>query len=97
MHAFVARTGLSPLLRLPGVVTIVANRALSFIPFTPLANITGNPSMNVPLWWSGEGLPIGTMFTGRFGDEATLLRLAAQLEAARPWAARRPPVHAAIA
>jgi amidase len=58
------------------------------------ANLTGNPAMSVPLWWNDEGLPIGTHFLGRFGDEATLLRLAAQLEAAQPWAARLPPVHA---
>jgi amidase len=59
-----------------------------------VANMTGNPAMSVPLWWNGEGLPIGVHFLARFGDEATLLRLAAQLEAVRPWATRRPPVHA---
>ena len=57
-----------------------------------VANMTGNPSMSVPLWWNGDGLPIGVHFLGRFGDEATLLRLASQLEAARPWSGRRPPV-----
>jgi amidase len=46
----------------------------------------------VPLFWSSSGLPIGVQFAGRFGDEATLLRLAAQLETARPWFSRRPPL-----
>ena len=60
-----------------------------------VANLTGNPAMSVPLWWNDDGLPIGVHFLGRFGDEATLIRLAAQLEAAQPWAGRRPAVHAA--
>jgi Asp-tRNA(Asn)/Glu-tRNA(Gln) amidotransferase A subunit family amidase len=59
-----------------------------------ITNITGQPSISLPLTWNAAGLPIGTHFTARYGDEATLLRLAAQLEAARPWAARRPPVAA---
>ena len=69
-------------------------RAESFVPFTPICNVTGNPAMSVPLFWNGEGLPVGTHFIGRFGDEATLFRLAAQLESARPWASRRPPLAA---
>jgi amidase len=69
-------------------------RATEFVAFTPFANITGQPAMSVPLFWNAEGLPIGTHFVGRFGDEATLFRLAAQLEQARPWARRRPPVFA---
>jgi amidase len=67
-------------------------RSAAFVPFTPIANATGQPAMSVPLFWNADGLPIGTHWVGRFGDEATLLRLAAQLEAVRPWAGRRPPI-----
>ena len=65
--------------------------AAQFVPFTPLTNVTGQPSISLPLYWNNEGLPIGSHFTARFGDEATLFRLAAQLETARPWADKRPP------
>jgi len=61
-------------------------------PFTPPFNFTGQPSLSLPLWQSESGLPIGMMFTGRYADEATLFRLAAQLEKELPWAARKPAV-----
>jgi len=64
----------------------------SFIPWAPLYNVTGQPSMSVPLHWNREGLPVGAMFSGRYGDEATLFRLAARLEEARPWKDRKPGV-----
>jgi amidase len=68
--------------------------ATEFVPFTPICNATGQPAMSIPLYWNAEGLPIGTHFMGRYGDEATLYRLAAQLEQARPWVNRRPLVRA---
>lgn len=58
--------------------------------FAAFANITGLPSLSLPLYWTEEGLPVGTMLTGGPFDEATLIRLGAQLEAARPWAERLP-------
>lgn len=62
-----------------------------YSPFTALYNITGSPSMNVPLHWSADGLPVGTMITAGYGDEATLFSLAGQLEKAKPWFNKRPP------
>lgn len=67
-------------------------RAGSYVAFLTLANMTGQPAMNVPLFWNDASLPIGVMFTGRFGDESTLFRLAAELEAARPWSKKMPKV-----
>jgi len=67
-------------------------RAAAYVPFTPICNITGQPAMSVPLYWNADNLPVGVHVIGKFGDEATLLRLAAQLEKARPWADKRPPV-----
>jgi amidase len=59
---------------------------------TPPFNFTGQPSLSLPLWQSAEGLPVGMMFTGRFADEATLFRLAGQLEKELPWSDRRPAI-----
>lgn len=61
------------------------------VSFTAFGNVTGLPSISLPLHWSEEGLPVGTMLTGAPFDESALLRLAAQLEAARPWAERLAP------
>jgi amidase len=61
----------------------------TYSPFTTLANMTGQPSMSVPLHWTANGLPVGALFTGRYGDEASLFSLAAELERAQPWAGKR--------
>ena len=58
---------------------------LDAIPFTPLFNVTGGPAASVPLGWSGDGLPIGVQFGAAVGSEATVLRLARELEQAKPW------------
>ena len=71
----------------------VNKRQGKLYPYTPQFNITGQPSLSLPLGMSSDGLPIGMQFTGRYGDDATLLRLAAQLEEADPWIGRRPPIY----
>lgn len=63
-----------------------------YLNMTMVQNVTGQPAMSVPLWWSESGLPIGMMFTARYGDESALFSLGAQLEEAQPWRAVRPPV-----
>ena len=65
-------------------------KIFEWIPNTPVFNVTGQPSISLPLHWSAENLPVGMMLTGRFGDDARLLQLSAQLEKAKPWFDRRP-------
>jgi len=69
-----------------------ASLIAAFVPGTALFNMSGQPAMSVPLAWTRSGLPLGMMFSARFGDEATLFRLAAQLEQERPWKGKKPPV-----
>lgn len=80
---------------LSGIDTL-AEQVFEFIPYTPLFNATGQPAMSVPLHWNEAGLPIGMQFVGRYGDEATLFRLAGQLEKARPWFNRLPTICASL-
>lgn len=65
----------------------------NYLAFTGLANVTGQPAITVPLTWSEEaGIPIGTQFIGRYGEEHDLMALAAQLEKVKPWWSRRPAI-----
>lgn len=70
----------------------LAEKVFSYIPFTPLANMTGQPSMSVPMHWTDEGIPVGSMFTAPMGREDMLYRLAGQLERAQPWFEKTPPL-----
>jgi amidase len=72
-------------------------RALQFTPFTAAVNVAGLPAVSVPFAWTEGGLPVGVQLIGQYGGEATLLRVSAQIEEARPWADRRPPLDRVIA
>jgi len=86
------RLGAGRVLLKLGMMDTLADEAFDFIPTTPLFNMTGQAAMSVPLHWNDRGLPIGMHFSAQTGQEGLLLRLAAQLEAAAPWADRRPAV-----
>jgi amidase len=95
---FLSPTLCSPPLRIGELNTMSADLShiapilRRYIPGTSMFNMSGQPAMSVPLAWNAAGLPLGMMFAARFGDEATLFRLAAQLEEERPWKRRLPEV-----
>jgi len=82
--------GLGSLAKASGMVNQIAIQTLAKTPFTQLANFTGQPAVNIPLQWDENGMPCGVQFIAPFGDEATLFRLASQLEKAQPWFNKRP-------
>jgi Asp-tRNA(Asn)/Glu-tRNA(Gln) amidotransferase A subunit family amidase len=78
------------LMRLSGILDDLIQESLGWVPYTQLANLTGRPAISVPLHWTEGGLPLGLQFVGQLGADGGLLRLAAQLEEASPWAHRHP-------
>ena len=77
--------GISTLVKYTGLIEKISSKIYNWLPYPPLANITGQPSMSMPLHWSSDGLPVGVMFTAKMNNEALLFRLAAQIEQAKPW------------
>jgi amidase len=73
---------------------VEGQRIASFIPYTAQFNMTGQPAVSLPLHWTPAGLPVGVQLVAGYGREDLLVRVAAQLELAAPWADRRPPIHA---
>ena len=88
LMAVINALGAGWLLKALNIVEPLAMKTFAFMPCTALFNVTGQPAMSVPLHWNDAGLPIGVQLAGRFGDDALLLRVAAQLESAQPWFGR---------
>lgn len=88
----VGTLGAGALLERFGAIRPLAEKSFDFVPFTPLFNATGQPAMSLPLHWNAGGLPVGVQLVGRLGDDARLFRVAGQLERARPWFDRVPPL-----
>ena len=89
-----SRVPLGPIAKFGKALEQLANNNFRFVVSTPIANMTGEPAISLPLHWSADGLPVGMMFTAKIYEDDLLFRLAAQLETAMPWRARRAPHHA---
>ncbi|MEQ8497474.1 MAG: amidase, partial [Gammaproteobacteria bacterium] len=92
--ALASRVSLGRLPKWGGILEQLVRNNFTFVVSTMLANMSGEPSVSLPLYWNDDNLPIGMMFTAPIYEEGRLLRLAGQLEQARPWHSRRPPCHA---
>lgn len=86
------KTGTARFLRATGIVDDMVNKNLGWVPYTQLANLTGRPAISLPLHWTADGLPLGVQFVAPLAGEQLLIRLAAQLEHALPWADRVAPI-----
>jgi len=80
-----AKERVGKLLKVSGMLDQIIADNLGWVPYTQLANLTGRPTISLPLHWTATGLPLGVRFVGRLGADGALLQLAAQLEQARPW------------
>lgn len=85
------KTRTAKLLRYTKIVDDMVDKNLGWVPYTQLANLTGRPAISLPLHWTTDGLPLGVQFVAPLAGETLLIRLAAQLEAALPWADRVAP------
>ncbi len=90
--ALLGAVGSGRLLQAARLIDRAAVDAMAFTPFTPVFNVTGQPAASVPLCWTQEGLPVGVQLVARLGAEDVLFRVAGQLERARPWFDRLPPL-----
>ena len=86
------KTRTARLLRYTKIVDDLVEKNLGWVPYTQLANLTGRPAISLPLHWTADSLPLGVQFVAPLGGESLLIRLAAQLEQAAPWAERVAPV-----
>ncbi len=86
------RTRTAKLLRYTKIVDDMIDENLGWVPYTQLANLTGRPAISLPLHWTADGLPLGVQFVAPLAGESLLIRLAAQLEQALPWADRVAPI-----